>query len=75
MLEPLVDERALNNFWVAADVIVATGYDAYHRLPLERLSQILERRDGERACGLRNNAVALVEGNHRLAHAAFGNEE
>src|SRR3989344_709532 len=60
VFEPLIDEATLDDFGVAADVVVAAREDADHRLALQLRTEQIECGDGERARGLGDDAVALV---------------
>src|SRR3989344_2982689 len=75
VLQPLIDEAALDDFRIAADVVVAAREDADYRFALQLRAELVERGDGERARRLRDDAVALIERYHFLTHFSFGDEE
>src|SRR3989344_3115862 len=75
VLQPLIDEAALDDFRITADVVVAAREDADHRLALQLRTEQVECRDGERARRLRDDAVALIERYHFLTHLSLGDEE
>ena len=67
MLEALVDETALDDFRIAANVVVTPRNNAHNSFSLEqRLSELIKHCNGECARRLCDDAVALVERDHFL---------
>ena len=69
--QALVDQRALDDLAVAADVVVAAGDDAGDRaVGREGAGQLAHGGAGQRAGGLRDDPLDLVEVEHLGAHRA-----
>src|SRR2546430_6428330 len=75
MLAALVDEAALHDLGVAEDVVVASAQNADHGLALDVARRILERGERERARGLGDDALVLVELDHGGADSSLGDED